>query len=63
LRVDWVGGERSLKAQFKAADRSGARGVAIVGDEWDAGEVRVKDLATGEEAALDIEEVGEWLHR
>jgi len=63
LRVDWEGGGRSLKAQFKAADRSGARGVAIVGDEWDAGEVRVKDLATGEEAALDIEEVGEWLHR
>jgi histidyl-tRNA synthetase len=63
LRVDWVGGSRTLKAQFKAADRSGAGAVAIVGDEWDAGEVRVKRLATGEEVTMQIEEVGAWLHR
>ncbi|HAX81337.1 MAG TPA: histidine--tRNA ligase [Actinobacteria bacterium] len=62
-RVDWTGGDRSLKAQFKAADRSGAAVVAIVGDEWDAGQVRLKRLATGEEAAVDIEEVGAWLNR
>jgi hypothetical protein len=34
-----------------------------VGDEWDAGEVRVKRLATGEEVTMQIEEVGAWLHR
>ncbi|OFW65279.1 MAG: hypothetical protein A2135_09610 [Actinobacteria bacterium RBG_16_67_15] len=62
-RVDWTGGDRSLKAQFKAADRSGAAVVAIIGEEWDAGQVRVKRLATGEEAAVNIEEVGAWLKR
>jgi histidyl-tRNA synthetase len=62
-RVDWVTGARSLKAQFKAADRSGAAVVAIVGEEWDAGQVRLKRLATGEEAAVNIEEVGPWLKR
>ncbi len=63
LRVDWIGDERSLKAQFKAADRSGAAAVAIVGDEWETGAVRVKRLATGEEATVSIEEVGAWLSR
>lgn len=63
LRVDWVGGERPLKGQFKAADRSGARVVAVVGNEWDRGEVRVKTMATGEEATMGIEEVGAWLDR
>jgi len=63
LRVDWVGGERSLKAQFKAADRGGAAAVAVIGDEWDRGEVRMKWMATGEEATMDIEEVVAWLHR
>ena len=62
-RVDWTGSAPSLKAQFKTADRSGARGVAVVGDEWDGGEVRVKDMTTGEETTVRIEEVGEWLHR
>ena len=63
LRVDWAGDDRPLKSQFKAADRSGARAVAIVGDEWDAGAVRLKRLATGEETTIEIEEVGAWLHR
>ncbi|HEX5630130.1 MAG TPA: histidine--tRNA ligase [Acidimicrobiia bacterium] len=62
-RVDWVGGDRSLKAQFKSADRSGASAVAIVGDEWDDGRVRVKRLATGEEATVEIEEVTAWMSR
>jgi histidyl-tRNA synthetase len=62
-RVDWTGGDRSLKSQFKAADRSGAAAVAIVGEEWASGRVRLKRLATGEEAEVDIEEVGEWLDR
>lgn len=61
LRIDWVGGDRSVKAQFKAADRSGAAAVAIVGSEWATGTVIMKDLQTGEEATVEIEEVGPWL--
>ncbi|MBI5158160.1 MAG: histidine--tRNA ligase [Acidimicrobiia bacterium] len=63
LRVDWAGGDRSLKSQFKAADRSGAAAVAVIGDEWERGEVRVKSMATGEEVTMDIEEAVAWLHR
>lgn len=62
-RVDWAGSARSVKAQFKSADRSGARAVAVVGDEWDGGEVRLRDMTTGEETTVRVEEVGEWLHR
>lgn len=41
--------ERSLKAQMKAADRSGARLALLVGpEELDAGEVTVRDLRSGE---------------
>lgn len=63
LRVDWAGGERSLKAQFKSADRSGAGVVAVIGDEWSQGAVRVRRLATGEEATVKIEEVAGWTSR
>ncbi len=63
LRVDWIGGSRSLKAQFKLADRSGAAAVAVVGDEWDDGKVRVKRLATGDEATVAIAEVTAWTSR
>jgi histidyl-tRNA synthetase len=41
--------ERSLKAQMKAADRSGARLALLIGpEELDAGEVTVRDLRSGE---------------
>ena len=60
LRVDWSPG-RSLRSQFKAGDRSGARGVAIVGDEWSEGEVTVKSLVGDDERRIPIEEVGEWV--
>ena len=41
---------RSLKAQFKVADRSGARWTVILGaDEAARGVVRVKDLTSGEQ--------------
>ena len=63
VRVDWAGGGKSLKAQFKAADRSGAAAVAIVGDEWESGQVRAKHLGTGVEETVAIEEVTAWLSR
>jgi histidyl-tRNA synthetase len=62
LRVEWdpVPG-RSLRGQFKSADRSGAGAVAVVGDEWSEGEVTVKRFGTGEGERVQIEEVASWL--
>ncbi|MEX2418917.1 MAG: His/Gly/Thr/Pro-type tRNA ligase C-terminal domain-containing protein, partial [Acidimicrobiia bacterium] len=62
VRVDWDPTPgRSLRGQFKAADRAGALAVAVVGDEWEGGEVTVKLLVTGEDARVPIEEVAGWL--
>lgn len=62
VRVDWDPSPgRSLRGQFKAADRAGALAVAVVGDEWEGGEVTVKLLVTGEDARVPIEEVAGWL--
>jgi histidyl-tRNA synthetase len=48
VRVDRAFDGRSPKAQFKAADRSGARLALVVGpDEAAAGTVGIKDLAAG----------------
>ncbi len=52
---DHVG--RSFKAQFKYADKLGARFVAILGDdEMKAGAVKLKNMETGEEAAAPLPE-------
>jgi histidyl-tRNA synthetase len=61
LRVDWIGTDRSVKAQFKAADRSAARTVAVVGEEWDQGRVAMKDLVTGDESPVVVGEVASWI--
>ena len=45
LRVDMEPAARSVKAQFKAADRRQAHSAIVVGDEWDAGEVTIRDLS------------------
>ena len=46
---------RSLKSQFKQADRLGARFVAIVGpDELEAGKFTLRDMGTKEETAVAI---------
>jgi histidyl-tRNA synthetase len=58
LRRDGVGADRSydrrsMKAQFKAADRSGARLALVVGEqEVTAGTVTVRDLETGEQQTV-----------
>lgn len=55
LAVDYALGGRSMKAQMKAADRSGAARTVIVGeDELRAGEAQVRDLATGAQRAVPI---------
>jgi histidyl-tRNA synthetase len=62
LRVDWdPTPDRSLRGQFKAADRSGSAAVAVVGSEWESGEVTMKLLESGEDARVPIEEVVPWV--
>ena len=51
---------RSLRAQMKRANRSGARRVLILGDDEIArGEVTVKDMASGEQVAVARSEVAQ----
>jgi histidyl-tRNA synthetase len=47
---------RSLNAQMKAADRSGARLVLLLGDEeWKRGEIVLKDLADGSQQTVEAD--------
>ncbi len=51
---------RSLKAQFKFADRIGARFVAIVGgDEYARGTVKIRNMATKEETEIPLDAAAE----
>jgi len=53
---------RSLKAQFKQADRLGARLTVVVGpDELAAGEVTVRDMTTKEESRVPIAHVAQGI--
>ena len=53
VRVDRAFDARSMKAQFKAADRSGARLAVVVGaDEAAAGTVTLRDLRAGEQRSV-----------
>ncbi|MEZ0365772.1 histidine--tRNA ligase [Mycobacterium sp. pUA109] len=58
VRVDVAYGDRGLKGAMRAADRSGAS-VALVAGERDieAGTVGVKDLGTGEQVDVAVDEV------
>jgi histidyl-tRNA synthetase len=48
-------GPIKLSKAFKAAERAGARSVYMVGpDEWAHGEVKVKELSTGEQRTMPI---------
>ncbi len=60
--VDRAYGGRSVKAQWKAADRSGAAVTVMVGREELARDaVAVKDLATGEQVEVSREGLVAWL--
>ena len=51
---------RSMKAQMQEANRQEARFVAIVGDdELAAGEVQLKDMETGEQSSVRLEDIPE----
>ena len=60
-RVDIADRGRSVKAQFKAADRSAAPVTLVVGDEWDQGEITVRRMADGTQETIGIEEITQWL--
>jgi len=61
FRADVAAGDRPVKAQFKAADRAGAAVALVVGEEWNEGRVTTRDLATGEQQPVAVEEIETWL--
>jgi histidyl-tRNA synthetase len=61
LATDIDLGDRSVKSQFRTADRREARTVVVVGEEWSEGRVTVKDLATGEQTVIAKESVVDWV--
>ena len=63
LRTDLDLEGRSVKAQFRAADRRGASGVIVLGDEWEEGKVVAKNLTTGNQETILVEEVESWTRR
>jgi histidyl-tRNA synthetase len=55
---------RSLKAQFKTANTSGVRYVCVIGEEeLRSGKVTLKDMGTGEQQTLTMNEGLEYLER
>ena len=63
LGADRAFGGRGIPAQWKAADRSGARfGVMLGRDEAARDAVAVKDLETGEQVEVPEKSLGTWLH-
>jgi histidyl-tRNA synthetase len=62
LAADRAYGGRSMKKQWAAADKSGARfGVLLAPRELEAGVVAVKDLATGTQTDVHRDEVAAWI--
>ncbi|HXY71064.1 MAG TPA: histidine--tRNA ligase [Actinomycetota bacterium] len=62
LRTGRAFGDRSVKSQFKMADRSGAAFAVVVGQrEFERGQVTIRRLADGEEQALDLAAAVEWI--
>ena len=61
LRIDMTDAQRSVKAQFKEADRRRAGAAVVVGSEWAGGEVTVKDLDSGDQEVIPAKEIEGWL--
>ncbi len=59
---DYLG--RKTKAQFKAAERSGARYAAVLGDdELDRGEISLRPMAGGEQTAVKLSELADAIKK
>ena len=64
LAVDFALGGRSMKAQMKAADRSGAATAVVLGDdELASGRAQVRDLGASEQRPVPIAELAAVLTR
>ena len=64
LRADRAFDNRSMKAQFKLADRSGARLAVVVGeDELAAGKAKVQSLRGEEDETVALEDVADHVKR
>jgi histidyl-tRNA synthetase len=62
LRVERGYGDRSIKAQWKQADRSGAAFAVMLGrDEAERGAVAVKDLSSGVQVEVARAQLAAWL--
>ena len=56
--VDLVLEDKKAKWAFKQAERVGAERVVLLGEkEWEAGNVRVKDLRTREEVDVNLDDL------
>lgn len=57
VKTDTAYGGRSLKAQFKQADRIGARVALVIGErDLDRGVITLRDLGSGEQVEIPVEE-------
>ena len=64
FRADMDHCGRSLKAQFKYANKTGAPVTATIGEEEASrGEVKLKDMATGAESSVPVAEAGAWIKK
>ena len=62
MRTERTYGDRSVKAQWKQADRSGAAfGVMLGAREAERGAVAVKDLRSGEQVEVPSGQLAGWL--
>lgn len=57
VKADWDHMDRSLKAQFRYADKLGVKLIGILGgDELQRGTLRVKDMQSGEEKEISLKD-------
>ena len=64
IRSELAFGERGLKGAMKAADKSGARFVLVLGDrELESGEGEIKELATGKVQSIRLSDLSEFLNQ
>ena len=61
-KVDLILEKKKTKWVFKHADRIGAQYCAIIGSqEFENGEVAIKDLAAGEQKTVSLDDLDEWV--
>ena len=64
IRTELAFGERGLKGAMKAADKSGARFVLVLGDrELERGEGEIKELATGKVQSIRLSDLSQFLNQ